>query len=319
MQVNQATLAALFKGYRTQFLEAYYAAKPKWQVFAMKTPSSAAEELYHWLGSMSGLHEFTGKAIIDNLTASKYVITNKEFQKIIAVRRADIERDSYGIYNTRMQILGALAAKHPDELVANLLINGFNTVDYTGKNFFDTNKTQDPGGPVTLTNKGTDKLSPISFQNARAAIKSVQNSNGIPMDIGEELTLVIPPALETVGKQILEADNIAQFATQGGDIVGVANVANTNKGSAKLEVWSQLSSAANQWYLLANGLPVKPLILQVEKEVELTSVTNPDQEHVFLNNEFLYKAYLRDNAGYGLPQLAWGSTGTTQQADYTGP
>ena len=319
MQVNQGTISALFKGYRVIYEQAFTAGKPKWPGVAMKTPSSSAEELYHWLGSMSGMEEFTGKAIIDNFTAAKYAIANKEFQKIAGIRRADIERDTYGIYNPRMQMLGALAAKHPDALVSGLLKNGFTTLDYTGKNFFDTNKVQDPGGPVTLTNKGTDKLSPISFQAARAQIKSVQNSNGIPVDIGEELQLVVPPQLETVGKQILEADNIAQFATNDGAPVGVAAVANVNKGSAKLFVWSSLSDLPAQWYLLATGLPVKPLMLQVEKETEFNSLVSPNDEHVFLQNEFLYKVYGRYNAGFGFPQLAWGSNGTTTPADYTGP
>jgi phage major head subunit gpT-like protein len=319
MQINQATLSALFKGYKTQFLENYIAGKPLWPNIAMRTSSSAAEELYFWLGSISGMAEFTGKSIIDNLTASKYSIANREFQKIIAVKRADIERDSYGLYNPRMQMLGAVAAKHPDLLVANLLINGFTQLDYTGTPFFSANKVQDPGGPTTLTNNGTDKLSPMSFQKARAAIKSVKNSNGIPTDIGDELQLVVAPALETVGKQILEADFIMQTAQAAGANVGAAAISNVNKNAAKLVVWSQLAAAPAQWYILATGMPLKPLMVQEEKPVEFTSLVNLDDAHVFLQNEFLYKAYGRYNAGYGLPQLAWGSNGTTTPADYTGP
>jgi len=321
MQVNQSTIAALFKGYRTFFLEAYQAGKPMWPEIAMRTPSSAAEELYHWLGAIPGMTEFTGRAIINNLTANRYAIVNKEWQDIVAVKRADIERDAYGIYNPRMQALGAIAKKHPDLILAPLLISGFSTLDYTGKNFFDTAKVQDAAvqGGTTLSNKGTDKLSPTSFASARSAIKSVQNSQGVPMDIGDQLQLLVPPQLETVGKQILEADFIMQTAEASGTVVGGAAVTNVNKNSAKLTVWSQLSTAPNQWYLLATGLPMKPLIVQEEKPVEFTSLVNPEDNHVFLNNEFLFKAYGRYNVGYGLPQLAWGSNGTTTPADYTGP
>ena len=41
----------------------------------------------------------------------------------------------------------------------------------------------------------------------------------------------------------------------------------------------------------------------------LVTLTQPDSDHVFKKHEFLYQAYGRYNAGYGLPELAFGSTG----------
>ncbi len=143
MQINQANLAALFRGYRVQYLEAYQAAKPQWAEVAMKTSSTSAEELYHWLGAVPGMRKLIGEIVIQNLSATKYAIANDEFESTIAVKQADIERDSYGIYNPLFSAMGLSAAEHPDELVTALLVNGFTTKDYTTKNFFDTTKRND--------------------------------------------------------------------------------------------------------------------------------------------------------------------------------
>ena len=61
MQINNATISALFKGYRVQYLEAYQAAKPMWPDIAMKTTSNAALEIYHWLGSVPGMRRLIEK------------------------------------------------------------------------------------------------------------------------------------------------------------------------------------------------------------------------------------------------------------------
>ena len=312
MQINQANLSALFRGYRVQFAEAYQGAKPFWDQIAMRTPSSSAEELYHWLGAVPGMRQLVGEIQLQNLSANKYAIANDEFESTVPVKQADIERDTYGIYNPLMASLGVAAKQHPDLLVANLLINGFTTLDYTGKNFFDTDKVQDGDAKgVKFSNKGTAALSPDSFAAARAQIKSVKNSKGRPMGVGVKLQLIVPPALEVMARQILQADFIQQTAKNGSTVVGGAAVSNVNKGTAELVVWPQLAGSDTAWFLLETGLPIRPLIMQFEKETQFVSLTNQDSDHVFKHKEYLYQAYGRYNAGYGLPQLAYGSTGAS--------
>lgn len=312
MQINQGNLAALFRGYRYLYMEAYQGAKPFWDQIAMRTPSAAAEEVYHWLGAVPGMRKLVGEIVLQNLSANKYVIGNDEYEDTISVKQADIERDAFGIYNPLMAALGIAAKNHPDVLTAALLNGGFTTVDYTGKNFFDADKVQD-GDPkgIKFSNKGTGVLNAVNFAAARAQIKGVKNAKGRPMGLGTKLLLIVPPALEATGRQILQGDFIqaAVMNKAGTEVVGAAAVSNVNKGTAELVVWSQLTSDT-QWFLLEVGMPVKPLIVQFEKEPQFISLTSPESDHVFKHKEFLYQAYGRYNAGYGLPQLAWGSTGT---------
>jgi phage major head subunit gpT-like protein len=279
----------------------------------MKTTSNAAEEIYHWLGSVPGMRRLIGEIAIQNLTAHNYSIRNDEFESTVAVKQADIERDAYGIYNPMFQAMGLAAAQHPDELVAGLLVNGFTTKDYTGKNFFDTSKKAEPDTKYPFTNKTTLKLSSGNFETARTNIKSRLNAKGRPMGLGRDLVLVVSPQNESLARTILQADFI-QATAQGvtpSSTTPLASVTNVNKGTARFVVWPQLASNPDMWFLFDAGYPVKPFIFQVEKETALVALNQAGDDHVFKHHEFLYQAYGRYNAGYGLPELAYGSDGTT--------
>lgn len=297
MQINQANLAALFKGYRVQFLEAYQGAKPIWQQLAMRSPSTAAEEIYHWLGAVPGMRKLVDEIQIRNLAAHKYTIANDEFESTVAVKQADIERDTYGIYNPLFQAMGLAGAQHPDELVAALLANGFTTLCYTGKNFFDADHEPQAGG-TKFSNKGTKKVSAANFETARANIKNRLNAKGRSMGLGVDLLLVVSPTYEATARKIVVAEKVDSGNT------------NVNQGTARLLVWPQLTAVAEHaWFLIETGYPVKAFIHQVERDAQLASLTSMDSDHVFKKHEYLYQAYGRYNAGYGLPELAWGSTG----------
>lgn len=313
MQINQASLRELFTGFRTLYLDAYQGAVPMWESkrLALRVPSGSKEEVIAWLGSISGMKKLEGEIQIENLAAHRYTIVNDEWEDTIAVKEFDIETDKYGVYNPRFTALGMAARQHPDELIAQLLINGFDNSCYTGKNFFDSNHEPQRGG-TKFSNVGTKKLSSANYVTAKANIKSRLNAKGRPMNLGQKLLLVVSPQNEELGLQILQADYVAQTAknTAGSENVGVAAVSNVQKGSAELMVWPQLAANPDMWFLLETGYPVTPLLMQFNLEPRLTSLQSPESDHVFKNHEYLYQAYGRYNAGYGLPELAYGSDGT---------
>ena len=53
----------------------------------------------------------------------------------------------------------------------------------------------------------------------------------------------------------------------------------------------------------------KLLILQDRETIAIHTVNQPDTEYVLKNDAYLYVAKGRYNAGYGMPAMAWGSTG----------
>jgi len=77
----------------------------------------------------------------------------------------------------------------------------------------------------------------------------------------------------------------------------------TSKGT-----WSNVGSGSSTpWYLLDVSRPLKPLIYQQRRPIELTSLDDPRDENVFMRAEYLFGVDARHNVGYGLPQLAFGS------------
>lgn len=304
MIITSAALSALNKGWTTLFMDAYQGggATPRVDSYAMPTTSMSREEFYGMLAAVPGLRELVDEVQITNVSDVAFSIANKEFERTIAVKRKDIERDQFGVYRMLFPAMGTAARLHPDELLFAAMVAGFTSPCYTGKNFFDTNH-EPVKGKTKFSNLNTKKLSPANYEAARNRLKSRLNTEGKPMNLGSDLVLVVSPNNESLARQILIADTIPNAA-------GTAASTNVNKGTARPDVCPLLASNPDMWFLLDLGYPIKPFINQVEKELEFQSLTNPSDSHVLLNKEWIYQAYRRGNVGYALPELAEGSTGT---------
>lgn len=298
MDITRGNLAAVFVGIQTLWDTSFQGAAPEWNKIAMKTTSKSASEIYSWLGAVPGMKKLVGESTIQNLSQSNFSIVNEEFDSTVGIKRSDIERDSIGTFTPVVQSLGIAAAQHPDELVGDALSAGFTTKDYTGVNFYGTNKPHEPDNKKSskFSNKGTAALSGASFGVAKANIKGRKNAKNRSMKLGKKLLLIVPPTLEDTARKILKADTI-----DGGDT-------NIQKDTAELHVCADLATDT-EWHLIDSGLPVKPIIFQEEVATEFNSQTDPGSDHVFLKKEYLFQAYGRYAVGYGLPQLAYGSTG----------
>lgn len=299
MDINLTNLGNLRKALVKVYNKAFESAMPQWPMVAMRASSNASANIYAWLGTFPGMKKFVGEITVSNISQSSYEIVNEEFSAVVSIPQKDIEQDNIGMYDAQMKELGDAAMTHPDELIFDLLSNGFTQKDYTGKNFFDVNKSHAPNNAKVKTkfsNKLTAALSHASFTEAVAMLKGIRNAEGRPMNLGRKLVLVVPPSLEVLADQIVSADLINNGET------------NVNKGKAKVECVSWLASDS-AWFLLECGKPMKPLIYQVEKEVQLTHQDRPEDQCMFENHEARHQAYGRYAVGYGLPQLAVGSTG----------
>jgi phage major head subunit gpT-like protein len=293
MIINQATLQGIYRSFKVIFNQAFTNAKPNYDQVATVVPSSTREEDYKWLGKVPRMREWVGERVVQNLSAYSYEIKNKDWELTVAVDRNDIEDDTIGIYNPLVQMIGQSAAMHPDEIVFDLLLAGFNTLCYDGQYFFDGDH-KDGDGPIQ-SNVSNKKLSADNYGAARAAMMSILDDKGNPLDIMPSL-LVVPPQLEAAAKSILTAETIN----------GTTNI---YRNSAQLLVAPRLAKNPNAWFLMDTSKAIKPIIFQKRKPPEFTMLTNPDDQNVFMRKEYIYGVDCRDNAGYGLWQLAYGSTG----------
>ncbi len=283
-------LMAMYINFKAIFNDVFKNTPVNYPKFAMEVPSTSRMNAYAWLSSFPKLREWLGDRVVKHLESAGFTIENKKFEATIAVKREDLEDDQLGIYKPLVQELARAAKAHPDELVAALLEGGFSQACYDGKMFFDSHKV----GKKTYTNKSTAALSADAYAAARAAMMGIKNEEGRPLGIMPNL-LIVPPALEGTGRQILQAKII-----DGSD--------NPWQGTADLLVLPYLTSTT-AWYLLDTSRAIKPLIVQTRKKPQLVALDRENDENVFKRGEFLYGVDWRGNAGYGLWQLAYGSTG----------
>lgn len=292
MQINQANLQGLNVTYSTLFNKSMENTATHRHLVATTVPSGSGKQDYKWLGSMPGMRKWIGEREIQNLASHGYTIENESFEMTVNVPRNDIEDDQYGVYAPLMSAMGESAAMYPDELVYGMLPLGFKEKCYDGKAFFAEDHEV---GELKFSNMTKEKLSHESYQRGRTSVMSVTNERGRGLGLVPDL-LVVSPANESMGRQILEADLIN----------GTSNI---NKGTAKLHVEPLLAGHPNGWYLLTTNRFIKPLIYQEREKTKFASLTKDTDPNVFMRKEFIYGADGRGNAGFGLWQMAYGSTG----------
>lgn len=294
MVVNSANLKALFTGFNTIFNDALAASQPQWKKIAMAVPSTTRSNNYAWMASLSGMREWIGDRQITNLKAYIYEILNKTWENTIGVPREDIEDDQYAVYGAVVRHQAATVAEHPDDLVFALLNNGFTAKAYDGKAYFATDHEFG-------SNKATYPLTPENYGKALAALGKIKKANGDPFFTGSEKTTLVTGAL--LQQKSLEILN-SQF-------ISVAN------GSTQDNVWKGTSdylkspriTSDTAWFIMVEFQGLMGLVFQNRRDPKFTQITDPDSEAVYKTNQFEFGVDARYNAGYGLPQLAFGSTG----------
>jgi len=296
--INSASIAALFKNFNTIFNEAVAAYKPQWQKVAMEVPSTTSENLYAWLEALSGMREFLGGRQYKNIKPSNWTVRNKTWEHTIAVPATAIKDDQYGVYSPVVKFQSAVGLAQPDDLVFGLMNDGFTEKGYDEKTFFAT----DHASGSNKASGGSSVLSTTSFGIAMAKIKRQKNAGGQPMFSGsEQLILVVGPELEETARVLMNNDyvSVASGSTQN----------NPWKGAATPLVSPKITSST-AWFLLINFYGLMPFIFQNREALRFTQKTDPEtSDHVFEYDEFLYGLYSRNNAAYGLHQLAYGSVG----------
>ena len=297
MVINSATLLGLHRSFKSIAFRPLGAYKPRHSQLAMPTKSNAASEVLNWLGTFPRMRKFKGEPDIANLVSSEWEIKNEPYHNTIGVKREDIERDRIGQYAPRFTLMGEDAAQHPDFLLTDLLTGGFTQKDYTGKNFFDTDKKHVKGGKTSFTNKGTAALDRTEFEVGRKKLIGILDENGRPMFGEPKLLLVVGPELVSTAENVVEIRNLASGAE--------------NSSYKKADIlYLPTLGTSTAWFLLnVASEVVRPFCWQEEVVAEFSSQTDPGSDRVFLLKEYAFQAYRRGQMAYLCPQAAYGSTG----------
>lgn len=293
MKITAAALQAMNVGFRADFQNAFDAVPKMKDRVAKTVPSSGASNIYGWLKGLTGMREWLGPRLVDNLSEASYTILNRHFEKTVGVDRNHIEDDQLGIYKDAFAIMGEGAARLPEELVWGLLKDGFTTNCWDGQSFFDNDHpiTDKDGNETTYANtdggNGTPwflicskrPLKPIIYQE-RKAVEFVSKDrpedenvfNNRQFVYGADMRCNVGYGLPQTAwgsKQTLNAANyaIARAAIQGmkgdggvplGLVPDLLIVPPSLEGAARKIVGNQMNDAGatNEWFGTAEPLIV---------------------------------------------------------------
>ena len=294
--LDRAKLDAAYIGFSTVFQDALELAPNLWQNLATRVDSAREQEQYKWIGENPKMKEWVGDRTISKLRAQTYTIENKDFANAIEVDRNDIMDDNLGIVRPRIAGLGMAARQHYDELIFDLILNGFDAtfgLAYDGQFFFDTDHADEPGQTPQSNTTGA-ALSDTEFNDAYQEMTEFETSEGEPLNIDPNLLLVGP-------SNRVSAREIVREKTTGGED-------NVNAGIVDVMVAPRIKGTFTaHWFLLDTGKPLRPWILQIRQALQLVALDSMDDFFAFMRKVFMFGVDGRHNAGFGLWQCAFGS------------
>lgn len=307
---SQAAMNRARENWQVKFLKAFTEGpQPIAEAICQRENSTKAVEIYKLLVKFPGFKQFAGELEKEGMGWAEHAIPNKEWHDTVEVPRADIERDDIGQYSNIFELLGQAARRHPDERLAAVMVSAFATNDYTGLPFFAADKPHIPGvvDANKFTNLMTEKPSAGSLEKAYQTMANIKDASGKPMSLGGKKMVICSDTYGSTFRKLLKAETITEVVA--GE--GVASVANIYSGTADLVILPHLNTAADKhkWFLLDQSWPLRAFILQSEVKPRFIAQDREQDEGPFNRKVNIYQGYYRGDVGFGLPQLAVGSTG----------
>jgi phage major head subunit gpT-like protein len=306
MEITPAALSALYTKYSQIFQNAFLQQDILWNKVAQLVPSTSESETHVWVDRIPALRKWVGDRVVRNASLRDYVLTNAPYELTEGLDRFKIEDNKIQAFEPVVKMLAAQAKKWPDTLIFDstlgILATGQNSsaVTYDGQPFFSTAHPQNPDNAASTSQSNYFTATPLSHANfslVRAAMRAFRGADGLPLKTNPNL-LIVPPALEQTGKQILEEEWVSPTAGFG-TVAGGAPSKNSLVGTADLLVVDDLAGADDTWYLGDYKKAIKPLLFQLRQPAEFVMRIKPDDPSVFSRHEFQYGVSVRGAAGYG--------------------
>lgn len=299
MDINRANMNILYTAVSTRFARAFEAARETdYQKYAMTVSMASAKLEMPWLEQLTGMREWIGPRVVNNLATNKLTVTPRDFELTYAIPRKDIEDEQYGMYMPFIDQMAASAANLPNDICGELLNNAASATWADGNAFFGTTRKYGEKNSTKIVNYTTSALSETSLKNAYDAMTAYRGQ-------GERLLHVKPtlllhgPSLRWTVKELL--DNPQKLVS---DSNGAAALPNPVYNLVQhLEIPDLEGS---KWLLLATGGAVKPIVY-FEREVpnRIVRKDRADDDNVFFEDRYLYGCSGRGEAAFIMPHLAY--------------
>lgn len=312
MDINPTNLDII---YRQAFLvwQTALAASPTWwQNVATEMPSASRSVDYAWMDRVPQMRRWIGPRAINSVAAKTRRLVNVPYEETIRLSKWDVKDDMLDMFMLAVQMQAQAAQKWPDVVVAQTIRDATSIVsaDGTPNLGFDGVPQFSPAHPIlggvdgkaySVTGASVQSnlflntpLTADNYYSVRTQMQSWLGADGLPLNVNPD-TLMVAPALESMGKSILEADFVATTTATlpGGATQANATMSNIFKGTAKLFVNRQLADKPNNWWLFDSSQVVKPWIFQQRDPPSFEQLTNEQAWNVFSLAEFLYGVVAR--------------------------
>jgi len=268
-----------------------------WQEIATKFTSTSDKESYGWMGSNPQMSEWSDTRQVKAISPYDYTLTNKHYEGTIGVSRDTLEDDKYGMITPRVQGLARRAVRHYNQMVVSKLDDGGTDLAYDGTAFFADTRVIGSSGNIDNLLDGAYSGDGDEIRAAMAAafvaMQNFQDDNGVAMGLVPDTIVCSPTMLIPIRTALVPA--VAGTARPEAGIFDLARIFSSP--------W--IDADALDWYVLCTkAVEVRPIIFQLRKDVEFTSMDKPDSENVFHRNHIYYGVDDRFAVGYGDPRTA---------------
>ena len=307
MLVSTATLNSLRVGVQNIYSNAYAQVGASnaawWNLLARRVPSSGSSEVYRFSETMNRLRRWIGPRQLRNLVEKSYTLPNVKFEQSYHLAVEDIEDDRWQNQMDGVRDIARAGALWPNDLIYDALVAGTSTVCFDGQYYFDTDHPLEVQGAAATTQSNLHTSTALTYANyvtVRTAIRNRLANDGKILGCMPS-HLIVPPALEELGKRILTSDTLGYLANAS----STASDSNPMKGTAELVVIPELTAdSATSWYFGCLNHGILPLVFQERVAPSRIAMMNaPDDEAVFSEDIVRFGVRARGAGGYGLWQL----------------
>lgn len=248
------------------------------------------------------MREWIGDRVVNQIETGNWSQVVRDYEYTLGIKRKDIDDDLLGIYKPLIDDIGGIAAREPDQLLADVLIRGEDAtqVAYDGKALFATDHPTDYiTGEGSYSNLITGRaLTAPNFEYGQTLMRRLTGPDGRVLGMRGRV-LVVGPLLEATAHRIVDAELVVETPGDGA-------VTNMQKGKAKVVVIDRLDEVDSGlgWYLMDNMKPLRAIMLGTRQAPRLIPRTAETDEVVFSRREYQWGIDARWVAAPGLPQAA---------------
>lgn len=294
--LNMAAYEADLQGLQAFFYDQLETVPADLNTMSMRVPSTAPSEMYRWMDQIGDLEDWIGNRTIEDIAVQGQALVNQPFQKAINVSKRDLSNDRLGLARVAMATLADQVQRHWWRLVVESLLDGAVRVCHDGQPFFSA--AHPTVGVGVQSNLSALPFGAVNFAAQRLLMETQVGARGTPMEV-RPTHIVYGPAIEAAVETVL----LAQYGAGGADNLDYKRVEmiKVPRIRAGYVTRGGFTCTGNEWFLIDASHPIKPVVLQERKGVEMV------WDEPFLRNEIQCGVDCEGAAGQTLYYLAQGN------------